>query len=50
MEIKYDTGKPVGPISRTADIARARALLGWQPRISLDEGLKRTYTWVKKKT
>jgi nucleoside-diphosphate-sugar epimerase len=47
IEIKYDTGKPVGPISRTADITRARALLGWQPRISLDEGLRHTYTWIE---
>jgi len=43
IEIKYDLTKPVGPTSRTADISKARALLGWQPKISLDEGLRRTY-------
>jgi len=36
IPIQYDPSKPVGPISRTADITRARALLGWQPRVSLD--------------
>ncbi len=45
----FDTTKPVGPISRTADITKAKALLSWQPKISLDEGLKETYAWVKGK-
>ena len=48
-KVIYDVTKPVGPISRTADISRARALLGWQPETSLDEGLSRTYSWVKRK-
>ena len=46
MEIEYDTSKPVGPASRTADIARAKVLLGWQPKISLEAGLERTYAWA----
>ena len=29
------------PISRCPDIAQARAVLGWRPTISLDEGLRR---------
>jgi nucleoside-diphosphate-sugar epimerase len=49
MEIKYDTSKPVGPTSRTADITKAKTLLNWHPKISLNEGLKRTYTWVEKR-
>jgi nucleoside-diphosphate-sugar epimerase len=49
IEIKYDPGKPVGPVSRTADITRARALLDWQPEVSLDEGLRRTYAWAAKR-
>lgn len=49
MAIEYDTGKPVGPISRTANIAKARALLGWQPKVSLEEGLRRTYAWAVKR-
>jgi nucleoside-diphosphate-sugar epimerase len=27
---------------RKPDITRAREVLGWEPRISLDEGLRRT--------
>ena len=45
----YDTEKPVGPLSRTAHTTKARALLDWQPQISLEEGLKRTYAWVEKR-
>ncbi|HUW71843.1 MAG TPA: NAD-dependent epimerase/dehydratase family protein [Candidatus Humimicrobiaceae bacterium] len=48
IESRYDTTKPVGPISRTADITRARQLLNWEPEVSLEEGLKRTYFWVQK--
>jgi len=45
----YDTTKPVGPISRTADITKAKALLNWEPKISLKEGLQRTYVWIKRR-
>jgi nucleoside-diphosphate-sugar epimerase len=47
IKIEYDSSKPAGPISRTANMTRARTLLDWQPRVSIDEGLKRTYSWVE---
>jgi len=49
IDIKYDPSKLVGPISRTADISKAKALLEWQPTTSLDEGLRRTFAWAKKR-
>ncbi len=49
IKIAYDPAQPVGPLSRTGDITRARALLNWQPKVSLDEGLRRTYEWVEKR-
>jgi len=49
VKIVYDPTKPVGPTSRTADISKARASLGWQPKIILDEGLRRTYLWAVKR-
>jgi nucleoside-diphosphate-sugar epimerase len=49
IEPIYDPTKPVGPLSRTADISRARALLGWEPRVSLEDGLRRTFRWVEGK-
>jgi dTDP-glucose 4,6-dehydratase len=31
-----------------ADNTLARELLGWDPRVSLEEGLKLTITWMEK--
>jgi nucleoside-diphosphate-sugar epimerase len=39
----------VGPRSRTADITRAKTLLHWQPRVNLDDGLRRTYAWIEER-
>lgn len=47
--IVYDATKQVGPVSRTADITKAEAFLGWRPKVSLDDGLRHTYSWVQKK-
>ena len=49
IKMVFDPAKPTGPVSRTADISKAKALLGWQPRVSLDEGLQRTYLWAEKR-
>lgn len=49
IEPLYDPSKPVGPLSRTADVGRAKSLLGWEPRVSLDEGLRQTFRWVETK-
>ena len=45
----FDRFQPVGPVSRTADITQVRAVLGWQPEVSLETGLKHTYAWVQKR-
>jgi dTDP-glucose 4,6-dehydratase len=37
------------PKVRRPDITRARQLLGWSPRISLEEGLQRTITYFRKR-
>jgi nucleoside-diphosphate-sugar epimerase len=42
------TGRPIDdPERRRPDIARARSLLGWEPRVSLEEGLRRTLAWCR---
>ena len=38
---------PQGVRGRNSDNTRLRATLGWEPQISLEEGLARTYAWVE---
>jgi dTDP-glucose 4,6-dehydratase len=38
---------PDDPRRRCPDIARAKSLLGWEPRVPLDEGLQRTWAWFR---
>ena len=37
------------PKVRQPDITRARTLLGWEPRVDTDDGLRRTIDWFKEK-
>jgi dTDP-glucose 4,6-dehydratase len=37
------------PKVRQPDITRARTLLGWEPKVPLEEGLMRTLDYVRKK-
>jgi nucleoside-diphosphate-sugar epimerase len=44
---KYDLSAPQGVRGRNADITLARKVLGWEPKVSLEEGLARTYKWIE---
>jgi dTDP-glucose 4,6-dehydratase len=35
------------PKQRKPDISKAKQLLGWEPRVELEEGLRRTVAWFK---
>lgn len=37
------------PLVRRPDISRAKHLLGWEPQVPPEEGLKRTIEWFRKK-
>lgn len=39
---------PQGVRGRNSDNSRLREVLGWEPRIKLDEGLADTYRWINK--
>ena len=42
------TGTPAGEIDRQfVDAAKLRALTGWEPRVGLEEGLRRTVEWYR---
>ena len=36
---------PTGPVNRVADNALAKRLLGWEPKTTFREGLKKTMEW-----
>ncbi len=39
---------PAGSVKRRlADITKIKNLIGWEPQISLDEGLRQTFTWYR---
>ena len=46
-EIKWLIDKPSGDKKRIFDISRAEELIGWKPKISLEEGIKETMEWYK---
>ncbi|MCJ7654053.1 MAG: SDR family NAD(P)-dependent oxidoreductase [Dehalococcoidia bacterium] len=47
ITIKHDLSKPQGVRGRNADITLVRKEVGWEPKVSLEEGLRRTYEWAK---
>ena len=49
IEIRYDTSRPEGDKGRCADFSKAQRVLGWEPRVSLHEGLADTYSWVERR-
>ena len=44
-ELRFDPRPVDDPAQRQPDLTLARSLLGWEPEISLDEGLARTAEW-----
>jgi nucleoside-diphosphate-sugar epimerase len=43
---RHDLAKPQGVRGRNADITLIKKVLGWEPRISLEDGLEKTYKWI----
>ena len=39
---------PTGPLNRVADNRRAKELMGWEPKVTFNEGLHRTIDWYFK--
>ena len=44
---KHDLTKPQGVRGRNSDNRRLRDVLRWEPSISLESGLARTYSWIE---
>jgi nucleoside-diphosphate-sugar epimerase len=45
-EVKFELDKLDGTLRKLMDNSRIKNL-GWQPKISLEEGLKNTYNWYR---
>ena len=46
---RHDLTKPQGVRGRNADLALMRAVLDWEPEVSLEEGLASTYAWISER-
>ena len=44
-EIVYDRSKPDGMMRKVLDVSRINTL-GWRPKVTLQQGLERTYAWA----
>jgi UDP-glucuronate decarboxylase len=47
-KIVFTEARPDDPRRRCPDISKARRLLGWEPKIPLEDGLKYTIEWFRK--
>ena len=45
--VVWDTSRPDGQLRRCFDIGKAKADLGFEPQVSLGEGLRRTVAWFR---
>jgi len=45
----YDMTKPQGVRGRNADLSLVTKLIGWNPTVSLESGLEKTYRWIEKR-
>jgi GDP-D-mannose 3', 5'-epimerase len=43
----YDLSAPQGVRGRNADLTLVKKVLNWEPQISLEEGLTKTYNWIQ---
>lgn len=43
----YNLSAPQGVRGRNADLTLVKKVLGWEPKVILEEGLDRTYRWIE---
>lgn len=45
---KYNFSAPQGVRGRNSDNTLCKKILGWEPKVSLEEGLEKTYKWIER--
>lgn len=48
IRIRHELDRPLGVRGRNSDNSKLREILGWEPKITLEEGLPITYDWIRK--
>jgi GDP-D-mannose 3',5'-epimerase len=46
---KYNLTAPQGVRGRNADLTLVKQVLNWQPHVTLEEGLAKTYAWIRER-
>jgi dTDP-glucose 4,6-dehydratase len=46
-ELVYEQLPQDDPMQRRPDISKAKSVLGWEPKVGLEEGLKRTIEYFR---
>jgi len=47
VTIRHELDRPLGVRGRNSDNTLLRKVLGWEPELSLEDGLKITYEWIE---
>ncbi len=47
IPIVFDTSKPEGDKGRCANYAKAKSEIGWEPKMTLEAGLRELYSWIE---
>ena len=48
VEKNYQLDKPKGVRGRSSDNSYVNKKIGWKPKFTLKDGLKKTYSWIEK--
>ena len=46
-EIEWDASKPDGHMVKVFDVSRMKSVLGFEPKVGLEEGIRKTYKWLR---
>ena len=46
IELKYNLSKPEGDFGRLAIIERAKQILNWEPKTTIEKGLEKTFKFM----